>query len=190
MKYLITIIMLAASWMVQAQIVISHQAKLSFFSEAPVENIKAESKSGLSALNLSTKTIYFKVPMRSFEFRKSLMQEHFNENYMESSKYPFAEFNGKIKEQIDLTKDGIYPVTVQGDLNIHGVLKNYMVKAELNVKGGIISANSTFPVKLADHKIEIPRLVIMNIAEVVQVTVSAQYTPDSKETLQSSTSPK
>lgn len=190
MKYLITVIMLAASWMVHAQIVTSRSAKLSFFSEAPIENISAESNTGVSALNLSTKTIYFKVPMRSFKFKKSLMQEHFNENYMESDKYPFSEFNGKINEQIDLTKEGTYPVTVQGSLNIHGVTKNYTVKAELRVKGGEITATSSFPVKLADHDIKIPRLVIKNIAEIVQVTVATQYNNDSKETYQSSPSPK
>lgn len=182
--------MIVASWMAQAQIVISKNAKLSFFSEAPIENIKAESNTGVSALNLSTETIYFKVPMRSFEFKKSLMQEHFNENYLESNKYPFAEFNGKIIEQVDLTKDGTYPVNVQGELNIHGVKKNYNVKAELKVKGSDISANSTFPVKLVDHEIKIPRLVIKNIAEIVQVTVSANYKPDSKEVFQSYASPK
>jgi len=190
MKYLITIIMFAASWMVQAQIVISHNARLSFFSEAPIENINAESNTGVSALNLSTNTIYFKVFMSSFEFKKSLMQEHFNENYMESSKYPTAEFNGKIKDQIDLTKDGTYPVTVQGKLSIHGVTKDYIVKAELKVTGGEISASSTFPVKLVDHEIKIPRLVIKNIAEIVQVTVSAQYKPDSKGAYQTYASPK
>lgn len=175
MKYLITIILLAASWVVQAQIVVSKNAKLSFFSEAPIENISAYSNAGESAMNLETKAIYFKVAVRTFEFKKSLMQEHFNENYLESVKYPYAEFNGKIIDQIDLTKDGTYPVRVQGDLSIHGVTKNCTVKAEINVKGGEISANSTFPVKLADHNIKIPRLVIKNIAEVVQVTVSALY---------------
>jgi hypothetical protein len=190
MKSLITIIMLAASWMVQAQVVMSHNARLSFFSEAPIENINAESNTGVSALNLSTKTIYFKVFMSSFEFKKSLMQEHFNENYMESSKYPVAEFNGKINDQIDLAKDGTYPVTVQGKLSIHGVTKDYTVKAELKVNGGEIAANSTFQVKLADHQIKIPRLVIKNIAEIVQVTVSALYKPDSKGSIQSHTSPR
>ena len=142
MKYFITIILLAASWMVQAQIVMSRNAQLSFFSEAPIENINAESTTGVSALNLSTKTIYFKVFMSSFKFKKSLMQEHFNENYMESFKYPTAEFNGKINDQIDLTKDGTYPVTVQGDLNIHGVIKNYIVKGELKVMGGEMKLSS------------------------------------------------
>jgi Uncharacterized conserved protein len=109
---------------------------------------------------------------------------------MESGKYPFAEFNGKINEQVDLTKDGTYPVTVHGDLNIHGVTKNYNVKAELNVRGGEITANSTFPVKLADHEIKIPRLVIKNIAEIVQVTVAAQYNNKSPEIYQSHPLPK
>ncbi len=180
MKYLLTVILLVASWMVQSQIVVTHNAKLSFFSEAPIEDIKAESINGESALNLTSNTIYFKVAMQTFDFKKSLMQEHFNENYMESNKYPYAEFKGKINEQTDLSKDGTYSVTVNGDLNIHGVLKNYMVKAELTVKRGEITATSTFPVKLADHHIKIPRLVIKNIAEVVQVTVSALYKPVSQ----------
>lgn len=190
MKTLITIMLLAASWMVQAQVLTSRNAKLSFFSEAPIENISAESNSGVSALDLSTKYVYFKVPMRSFVFKKSLMQEHFNENYMESSKYPNAEFNGKIIDPVDLSKDGTYPVEVQGDLNIHGVTKSYKVKAELKVKGGEISANSSFPVKLADHDIKIPRLVIKNIAEIVQVTVASQYKAESKEAVQSYSSVK
>jgi polyisoprenoid-binding protein YceI len=108
---------------------------------------------------------------------------------MESSKYPTAEFNGKINDQIDLAKDGTYPVTVQGKLSIHGVTKDYTVKAELKVVGGEISANSTFPVKLVDHEIKIPKLVIKNIAEIVQVTVSAHYKPDSKGAYQTYASP-
>jgi hypothetical protein len=164
MKYLLMVILLVASGMVQSQIVVTHNAKLNFFSEAPIEDIKAESINGESALNLTSNTIYFKVAMQTFDFKKSLMQEHFNENYMESNKYPYAEFKGKINEQTDLSKDGTYSVTVNGDLNIHGE----------------ITATSTFPVKLADHHIKIPRLVIKNIAEVVQVTVSALYKPVSQ----------
>lgn len=105
------------------------------------------------------------------------MQQHFNENYMESSKYPFAEFKGSILEAVDLTKDGSYPVTVKGDLNIHNVTKSYTVKGQVTVGQGKITANSKFQVKLADHHIKIPRLVIRNIAEVVQVQVSAVYQP-------------
>jgi len=180
MKTLISVILIGATWIVQGQVVVTNNAKLSFFSEAPIENIMAESNAVESTLNLASGTIYFKVAITTFKFNKSLMQKHFNESYMESSKYSSAEFKGKINGQIDLTKAGTYPVIVQGDLNIHGVVKHYMVKAELNVKGEEITANCVFQVKLADHHIKIPRLVIKNITEAVQVTVSALYKPVSK----------
>ncbi len=172
---LTTILFLMAHWIVPAQVATSHDVTISFFSEAPIEDIKSVSKDGVSALDVSSGSIYFKVAIRTFEFEKSLMQEHFNENYLESSKYPYAEFNGTIKEPIDLTREGTAQVTVQGDLNIHNVTRNYTVKGEIKVERGIITAHASFPVKVADHQIRIPRLLIKNIAEVVEVTVSAKY---------------
>lgn len=175
---LISLLLCIISSSIKAQTIYTSQNVVSeFFSSAPIEDIKAESKTGVSALDIASKSVYFKVPIRSFEFEKGLMQEHFNENYMESDKYPYAEFKGVIKDNIDLSKSGTYMVTVQGNLTIHNVTKNYTVKAELNVQEGEISARSTFPVKLVDHKIKIPRLVIKNIAEVIQVTISAKYKP-------------
>ena len=172
---LITIVLLELSWMAQAQVYKSQDVMLSFFSKAPIEDIKAESKEGVSAVNFDTKSIYFKVAIRSFEFPKSLMQEHFNENYLESSEYPSAEFKGNIKGTVDPAKDGIYAVTVQGDLTIHGVTKNYKVNGVFSVEHGILSAKSTFKVKLADHDIKIPSIVITHIAEIIDVTVAVNY---------------
>ena len=163
------------SWMGHSQIYKSQDVMLSFYSSAPIEDIKAESKKGVSAVNFDTKSIYFKVSIRSFEFAKSLMQEHFNENYLESSDYPFAEFKGNIQGQVDLAKDSIYPVTVQGDLSIHGVTKNYQVNGDFKVERGTITGKSTFPVKLVDHKIKIPSILVKNIAEIVDVTVVVNY---------------
>lgn len=159
---------------------VSRRAVFSFFSEAPMEDITAKTDKGVSALNLATRSVYFKVPIRSFEFRKSLMQQHFNENYMESDKYPNAEFRGSILEDIASRKDGSYPVTVRGKLNIHGVARDYTVKGELKISNGSIVANAKFPVRLEDHKIKIPSLVIKNIAEVVDVQVAATYAPSSQ----------
>jgi len=156
---------------------VSDQVVFSFFSKAPLEDISAKSSRGMSAIDISSKSIYFKVSIRTFEFRKRLMQQHFNEEYLESSKYPYAEFKGKYLEDIDLAKDGIYQVTVQGNLNIHNVTKNYTVKGQIQVDKGKIAANSKFRVRVADHRIKIPRLVIKNIAEVVEVQVSARYEP-------------
>jgi polyisoprenoid-binding protein YceI len=176
MKFLWTAVMfLLTSLIIQAQVVTSHDVTLSFFSHAPLEDISAESKAGVSALDLDSKSIYFKVEINTFEFRKSLMQEHFNENYMESHKYPFAEFKGKLKDQVDFSATGTFPVTVEGELTIHNVTKRYTVKGELKVTEGEVAAQATFPVKVADHKIKIPRLVFKNIAEVVEVTVAAKY---------------
>jgi polyisoprenoid-binding protein YceI len=168
----------AISW--SQDLYVSHQVEFSFFSKAPIEDISAKSEKGVSALNVRTKSIYFKVNIRSFEFRKSLMQQHFNENYLESDKYPIAEFKGNVLENIDPTKDGNFPVTVQGKLNIHGVIKDYTVKGDLQILKGKITANAKFPVKLVDHDVKIPRIVIKNIAEIVQVQVSAVYEPSSQ----------
>ncbi len=150
---------------------------LSFFSSAPLEDIEAKTSQGVSAINLKTKAVYFKVPINTFQFRKKLMQEHFNENYLESNKYPHAEFKGKITDDVDLTKDGSYPVNVEGTLNIHGVEKSYKMNGTITVAGGKLSVTSKFKVRVADHKIKIPSLVVKNIAEVVDVTVAADYQP-------------
>ncbi|MEN6456872.1 MAG: YceI family protein [Prolixibacteraceae bacterium] len=173
------IIFVVISWAGQAQLP-SREVVISFFSEAPLEDIKSESTKGVSAIDTVSDRIYFKVPVRSFEFEKSLMQEHFNENYLESSKYPNAEFSGTIKGPVNFSRDGNYPVTVQGDLTIHNVPKNYTVKGVMKVKGGEITAHAVFPVHIADHRIKIPRLVIKNIAEVVEVTINAIYEPETK----------
>lgn len=152
-------------------------ASLRFFSTAPLEDIEGITTQGVSAINVKTRQVYFKVPINTFQFKKKLMQEHFNENYLESDQYPFAEFKGKVVDEVDLTKDGSYPVTVEGALNIHGVTKNYSEKGTITVKGGKINTSAKFNVRVADHKIKIPTLVIKNIAEVVEVTVTATYQP-------------
>jgi polyisoprenoid-binding protein YceI len=153
---------------------------MSFFSETPIENIDATSDKAVSAMNVKTGALYFKVAVNTFKFKKQLMEEHFNENYMESDKYPYAEFRGKITDaNIDLHKDGTYVVNVEGTLTMHGVDKVYKEKATIVVVNGKPAATSKFNVRLADHHIKIPTLVVQNIAEVVEVTVKASYAPAS-----------
>ncbi|WP_257670402.1 YceI family protein [Parapedobacter tibetensis] len=156
-------------------ILVDKQSQLSFFSEAPLEDITAKTSNASSALNIKTNEIAFKVAIKSFEFRKRLMQEHFNENYMESDKYSHATFAGKINEALDWSRDGQYPVTVAGNLDIHGIKKFYTTKATVEVKNGKISAHAKFNVKVADHNIKIPRVVVKNIAEVVEIEVFSTY---------------
>jgi polyisoprenoid-binding protein YceI len=105
------------------------------------------------------------------------MEEHFNEKYMESEKYPNSIFSGKINETIDYTKDGSYDVTVTGKLNIHGVEQLRTFKGKVMVKDQSIQLISDFKVKLADHNIDIPKLVVAKIAEVIDVHVDTTLIP-------------
>ncbi|MEO6150343.1 MAG: YceI family protein, partial [Mucilaginibacter sp.] len=120
--------------------------------------------------------LVFSVTIRSLKFQKSKMEEHFNEDYMESDKYPVATFKGKISEKIDAGSNGTFPVTVTGVLDVHGVKQNRTVKGTVMVNNGTLSMSSEFMVKCADHRIEIPRLVFHNIAETLKMNVAATYT--------------
>lgn len=159
------------------EIFISKNASVSFFSSTIVENIEGKSNVANAVIDISSRNILFKVANTSFQFKKKLMQEHFNENYIESDKYPFSSFRGKIKEDIDLRKDGKYTVTIEGNLDIHGVVKPYQTTALLIVSNGTIAASTVFKVKISDHHIEVPTIVFKNIAEFVEVRISALYQP-------------
>jgi polyisoprenoid-binding protein YceI len=179
MKY-ITIILLAwlsTTYQAGQNLYVCKNAKVSLYSSAPIEDIKAETQTGASVYNASTGELDFSVTISTFKFPKQLMQEHFNSDYMESDKFPKATFKGKIQEQIDVTKDGTYPVTVSGDLTVHGVTQKRTIKGKVDVKGGVITMTSEFTVKCVDHHIDIPTLVFHNIAESIQMNVAATYAP-------------
>lgn len=160
-----------------AQIYSTKNGIVSFFSEAPLENIEAVSNVLNSFMNTTTGEVVFIVPITSFKFEKDLMREHFNENYMESDKYPQAIYKGKINEKIDFSKDGTYEVTCTGKLTIHGVEKERTEKGTLTIKGEKVSLESSFSVLVKDFNIEIPKLVFENIAETILIKVSSSYTP-------------
>ncbi|MEM9023511.1 MAG: YceI family protein [Bacteroidota bacterium] len=148
-----------------------------FFSSAPMEDIEATNEKSVSLINTETKGMAFAVPINKFQFKKKLMQEHFNENYMESEKYPKGTFKGKINEDIDFSKDGTYEVSATGKLNIHGVEKDRTLKGTLIVKGNTLTLDAKMQVTLSEHDIEIPKVVFKKIAEVVDVTVHGEYSP-------------
>jgi len=152
-------------------------AKVSFHSKTPIEDIDGISNTVASVLNINTKQIYFKIQNTSFQFKAKLMQEHFNENYMESEKYPVSDFNGKILDDIDITKTGTYKVTVAGTLNIHGKKKEYKITGTILNSGSAIIFNSNFKIKPADHGVEIPTIVFAKIAEQLDVEIIANYKP-------------
>lgn len=163
-----------------SQIFIAKNCDITFFSYAPLENIEAINKVAKPVLHTATGNIQIKVPIESFKFDKALMEEHFNENYMESDKYPDAFFKGKINETIDWKKDGEYKVTVTGILTMHGVEKERTLEGTVIVKGDLIRITSKFKVHVADHKIKVPSMYVQNIAEDVDVTIDAIMEPYKK----------
>lgn len=152
-------------------------AEVSFFSKTPLENIDGKSETATTLANLETKDIAFVIQNNSFKFPNKLMQEHFNEKYMESEKYPMSNFRGFIQEDINLKVAGTYKVNVKGKLNIHGVIQERTIAGTIIVKEGSIQLESDFKVKVADHKIEIPSVVTAKIAEELDVKVSATLFP-------------
>jgi hypothetical protein len=151
--------------------------RISLFSSALIEDIKAESPAGVSVYNATTGELDFSVVISTFQFDKAFMQQHFNSDYMESDKYPRAIFKGKIEEHVDITKDGAYTVNATGELTVHGVTQKRTIQGSLTVKNGIIYVASEFMVKCADHHIDIPQILFYHIAESIKITVSATYNP-------------
>ena len=160
---------------IYAQKYFSKTAQVSFFSSTPIENIEAVNKKGTTVLDLATGNLEFSVLIKAFQFEKALMQEHFNENYMESDKFPKANFKGQIANvgSLKLNSSDRQKVNVKGELTIHGVTKPVEMSAFLTLKDGKWLAESEFSVKVADYDIKIPAVVKDNIAKEIEVKVNA-----------------
>jgi polyisoprenoid-binding protein YceI len=152
-------------------------ASVSFFSKTPIEDIDGKTETATTLINLENKDIAFMIQNNSFQFPNKLMQEHFNEKYMESEKYPMSSFRGNVQENIDLKIAGVYKVNVKGKLTIHGVVQERTIPGTITVKEGSILMESNFTVKNSDHNIEIPSLVAAKIADELAVKVKATLIP-------------
>jgi len=183
MKHFLLIILLSVStFTVFSQTVyMTRSGQVSFFSKTPMENIDGTNNEVTSLIDASKGEIVFAILVKSFRFEKALMEEHFNENYLESTKFPKATFQGKItnSSSINFTKDGSYPAMVEGDLTMHGVKQKQAATGTITVTNGKVSAVSTFTIKLADYKIEIPSLVADKISESIEIRVNCKYEPKS-----------
>ena len=176
------ILLVLSTQFLMAQKYFTKTATISFYSETPIENIEATTHQAMSLINSENGEMVFKVQIKTFQFEKALMQEHFNEKYLESDKYPDALFKGQIADigNVDFNKDGEYKVKVTGQLTIHGVTNDVVADGSITVKGGDVSAEATFPATLADYDINIPGAVRDNIAKVVDIKVNANYAPMNK----------
>ena len=176
---IIAIALLLSTTSAFAQKFITKNGHISFYSSAPLEDIEAHNNQVNAVLDTETGEFVFKVLIKSFQFEKALMQEHFNENYLESDKYPTSVFKGKVSnhQKIDFTQPGTYPAVVEGDLTIHGVTQPITTEGTLKVKEGSIAGTSEFMVRVDDYDIKIPKAVVNNIAEEIKVTVDIELEP-------------
>ena len=156
-----------------AQKFVSSSSEIKFFSGALLEDIEAVNTKSKSVFDSDNGQIVFSIPINQFEFKKSLMKEHFNEKYMESDKYPKATFKGQINNFVK--EKTIADAFAEGELEIHGVKNKIKIPGSLEYKNDGIIILAVFTVKLEDYKIEIPTLLFQKIAEEVEVTISFEY---------------
>ena len=145
---------------------------IEFESDAPLELISASSNELKGAIDVLTREFYFTLPNESFMgFNGEVQQEHFHENYIESSIYKNSTFRGKIIEEVDIRENTSIDVRAKGILDIHGVKQERIINSTLSISENEILLHSTFTILLEDHNIEIPRIVYQKIAEVIMVNV-------------------
>lgn len=177
MQKLMIFVLASFAVQIQAQKLSTRDGYIRFFSEAPLENIEAINEQASSVLDLNTGKFAFLVPIQGFTFEKALMQEHFNENYLESGQFPNATFKGKVTDlkKLDLSEAGGKELTFQGTMNIHGVEQAFEEPVKVTVEKDRVKLQSTFMLKVADYDISIPDGKSDNISKEIEVTVKFDY---------------
>jgi hypothetical protein len=178
-KFLFVFVLLAASISAFSQgKYISKNAYISFYSSTSMEDILGESNEAVTILNAETGEIAFQALMTTFHFKRALMEEHFNENYMESTKFPKAKFSGKIEGfSKEMLKNPASEVKVTGTMSVHGVDKTITIPVKFGIENSKLVGTAKFKVTPEDYGIAIPSLVRDKIAKQMEVTVKAEYQP-------------
>lgn len=154
----------------------AEDGKVKFESDAPLELIAAHTEKVLGIIDIDKNVFAISIPVASFRgFNSSLQREHFNENYMETEKFPKGIFKGTILGDIDLHKNGYYQVMTEGKLLLHGVEKSRKIPCEIIVKDGVITVKSNFKVQLVDHNIKIPTVVRQKISESIIIDLNSNF---------------
>ena len=130
-----------------AQQYYSNKGNVSFFSEAPIENISAINEDVSAIVDSQTGGFAFRLKIEDFTFPNSLMQEHFNESYLESEKYPLSTFTGVIDNFSDLDLSTEQNLVVNGSLSMHGISKDAQIKATAQMINDELHISSAFDEK-------------------------------------------
>jgi hypothetical protein len=173
------LILMVAVTAANAQKYMTKNGFIGFFSHTPMEDIKGDNNQVAAILDISSGEMVFQALVKSFHFDRALMEEHFNENYMESDKFPKSSFKGKITNlsAVNFSKDGVYDVTVDGDLTIRDATNKISTAGKIEIKNGELIATSKFNISPEDYKIVIPGVVREKINKELEVTVLIKYSP-------------
>ena len=175
-RFLFLMSLVCATMTAVGQKLVSSNGFVSFYSHAVMEDIRAEQEKGSALLDTGSGEVAFVIPIKEFRFAKSLMQEHFNEKYLESERYPKSTFQGKI-EGFDSNATAEQDVKAKGKMTIHGITQDVEIPGKITKQGDALLMTSTFIVKLEDYKIQIPQIVWQNIAEQVEVSIKFTLNP-------------
>lgn len=154
---------------------VSDTSAIRFFSRTPLENIEAVNHEGKSTLSPPAYEVQFQIPVSGFRFENKLMEKHFNSMYLETDKFPFASFKGRLSDSLDLSRDTVYLTRAMGILKLHGRDFAGEYEGRVESKDGRVSLQCTFPVRLEDHNIKVPGSVFHNIAQKIEVRVYFEY---------------
>jgi len=171
---LLALVFLGFSCQLFAQKYLTRTGKVTMFSSTKLENFESFNNETSAVLDSKTGDAIVLVPIKSFKFESALMEEHFNENYLESDQYPKADFKGKITNisEVNFAKDGVYNVKASGKLTMHGVSNDINILGTVTVKGSAITAVSKFTINPNDYKIKIPKLMAGKVADQIEITVN------------------
>lgn len=179
-KTILTLVAVSAiTFTAFSQKLVTTKSNIKFFSHTTAEDIQANNTKSVGTLNTETGDVVFSVPMQAFEFEKALMQKHYNSpKFLDTKQFPKAKLTGTITNfsSVNFKKDGTYPVTIKGEMDLHGITKPIEEKSTITVKGGIVSVNSKFNIALANYKIAFEKgKPSTNIAKTIETTVEATF---------------
>ena len=172
---ILVLVLFPLKYILAQDLYVVSKGNVSFTSDAPLELIEAASDELKGVLKTADRSFAFRVPMKSFEgFNSALQQTHFNENYIESNKYPYTTFEGKIIEEISFYNPGTYNIRGKGSFTCHGVKRERIIQCKVTIAENKISVTSDFTVLLEEHNIKIPSVVSQKIAEEIVVSVDVE----------------
>lgn len=161
----------------EGQIYIADSCRVTFFSATNIEDITADNTTSKPVMSTATGDIQISISNQGFIFKSRLMGEHYNEDYMETDKYPHTVFKGKVNETINYTQDGTNQVTVTGTMNMHGVTQTITIPGTITIQNGTIFLLAKFDIKMVDYNIKVPSILGENLSDHVAVTLTATMKP-------------